>query len=210
MSLFVTSGKKKVHTNKLGEKELVEGLKDGNGEIIRFVYRRNLPSIKKMLRGFPVSAMQEEDILQEGLVRAITNIKAGKFNGLSSVHSYFYAICKNICLHEYRKLKQFEQLEGELPVESCDEDHYYDLLSLVLEVKSRLSKDCNEIIEMRFRLREENSVSDGSNRLLDFETIAARIGIKPDNARQRFSRCLEKLISAVQNEKGIEEFTANG
>lgn len=162
------------------------------------------------MHGYPASALEAEDILQEGLVRAITNIKAGKFNGLSSVHSYLYAICKNICLHEHHKMKQFEQFKGEVPVESCDEDHYYDLLSLVLEVKSRLSKDCNEIIEMRFRLREENSLSDGSKRLLDFETIAARIGIKPDNARQRFSRCLEKLISAVHNEKGIQEFVANG
>jgi len=41
---------------------------------------------------------------------------------------------------------------------------------------------------------------------MDFETIAVKLGIKPDNARQRFTRCLAKLISAVHQLKSIDEY----
>ncbi|MCX6240374.1 MAG: sigma-70 family RNA polymerase sigma factor [Bacteroidetes bacterium] len=197
---------KKVLTDKYGEVDLIEGLKNGNGKVIQFIYKRNLQSIRNMVINYPNLILEAEDVLQEGLVRAITNIRSGKFNSLSSVHTYLYSICRYICLKEYYKTKQLDSSEMQDSIKYQKEDTYYQLLDIVNEMKKKLETACIEIIDLRFRLFEDPLLHQESRKLMDFETIAATIGISPDNARQRFSRCIGKLISAVHQLKGLDEY----
>jgi RNA polymerase sigma factor (sigma-70 family) len=197
---------KKVLTDKYGEVDLIEGLKNGNGKVIQFIYKRNLQSIRNMVINYPNLILEAEDVLQEGLVRAITNIRSGKFNSLSSVHTYLYSICRYICLKEYYKTKQLDLSEMQDSIKYQKEDTYYQLLDIVNEMKKKLETACIEIIDLRFRLFEDPLLHQEFRKLMDFETIAATIGINPDNARQRFSRCIGKLISAVHQLKGLDEY----
>ena len=197
---------KKVHTDKYSEADLIEGLRKGDGKVIQFMFRRNLPLIRNMVANYPALILEAEDVLQEGLVRTITNIKAGKFNSLSSVHTYLYSICRYICLKEYHKTKQLDLSEIQESIEHQKDDSYYELLNIVTEMKKKLEPGCAEIIDLRFRLYENSNIYERTHKLMDFETIAVKLGIKPDNARQRFTRCLAKLISAVHQLKSIDEY----
>jgi len=209
LALFVTNGMKKVLTDKFGEVDLIEGLKNGNGKVIQFIYKRNLQSIRNMVINYPNLILEAEDVLQEGLVRAITNIRSGKFNSLSSVHTYLYSICRYICLKEYHKTKQLDLSEMQEFIEYQKEDSYYELLNIVTEMKKKLEPGCAEIIDLRFRLHENSNIDERTHKLMDFETIAVKLGINPDNARQRFTRCLAKLISAVHQLKSIDEYLSS-
>ena len=197
---------KKVHTDKYGEADLIEGLKTGDGKIIQLIYKRNLPLIRNIVKSYPALILEAEDVLQEGLVRSITNIRGGKFNAMSSIHTYLYSICRYICLKECHKTHQPDPAEMQASMEHQEDDRYYELLNKVTEMKKKLDSACVEIIDLRFRLFENDHLHEKSGKLMDFETIASTIGIKPDNARQRFTRCLAKLISAVHQSRDMDEY----
>jgi len=209
LALFVTTGMKKVHTDKYSEADLIEGLRKGDGKVIQFMFSRNLPLIKNIVASFPALILEAEDVFQEGLVRTITNIKANRFNSLSSVHTYLYSICRFICLKEYHKTKQLDLSEMQESIEYQKEDSYYELLNIVTEMKKKLEPGCAEIIDLRFRLHDASNIDERAHKLMNFETIAFKLGIKPENARQRFTRCLAKLISAVHQLKSMDEYLSS-
>ena len=198
-----------VLTDKYSELDLIEGLSKGDDKVIQFVYWRNMHLIRNMVAGYKGLILEAEDVLQEGLVRTITNIRTGKFNSLSSVHSYLYSICKFICLKEYRKTRATDPYEMQVYREQQQDDRYYEKLKIVSEMKKKLETGCAEIIDLRFRLLEDQQLDERTNKLMDFETIADKLGIKPDNARQRFSRCMARLIGAVRDSKRMNEYLRN-
>lgn len=193
---FVTNRIKGVHIDNQDEKKLVDGLRDGDPRIINYIYKRNMPVIRNMTNQFPNMTIEADDVMQEGITRALMNIRAGKFNEQSSIHTYLYGICKNICLKETERTKKFEEFENQLINETNDEN-YFELLKTVLKVKNGMEDKCLEIINMRFNMDKNEIGIEGSQKLLPFDQIAENLGLESDNARQRFSRCLKKLIDEV-------------
>jgi len=195
---FVTNRIKGVLNDNQDEKNLVDGLRNGDPHIISYIYKRNMPVIRNMSNQFPNMTIEAEDVMQEGITRALMNVRAGKFNKQSSIHTYLYGICKNICLKETERIKRNEELENQLINETNDEN-YFDLLKTVLKVKNRMEDKCLEIINMRFNLDKNETGIEGNQKLLPFDQIAKNLSIEADNARQRFSRCLKKLIDEVNS-----------
>jgi RNA polymerase sigma factor (sigma-70 family) len=195
---FVTNRIKGVLNENQDEKKLVEGLLNGDPKIINYIYKRNLPFIRDMTNQYQNMLLEAGDVLQEGMTRALINVRAGKFNKQSSFHTYLYGICKNICLKETERTKKIEEVENQLINETNDEN-YFDLLKTVLKVKNRLEDKCLEIINMRFNLDRNETGLEGTQKLLPFDQIAEKLGLEADNARQRFSRCLKKLIDEVNS-----------
>jgi len=193
-----------VQTDVESEMGLIRGLMEGNANSIGYLYKHNLPAIRKMVFQFDHIVLEPEDVIQEGLTRAIINIRSGKFKGNSSIHTYLYSICRNICLKEARnqsKEIRGTRLNDDIAEENTDhEDDTFELIKLVVEIKNGLEERCREIIDLRFDTGQGAENRDDRNRFR-FESIAEKLGITPDNARQRFKRCLEKLINAVKGSK---------
>ena len=211
MTNLVTKLLKPVPIEKFSEEDLLNGLKNGEGKIISFIYKRNMPAIRNMVNQYSNMVLDIDDVIQEGLTRVIMNIRDGKFKGISSIHTYLYSVCKNICLKEYQKSKIFYPANPELDSIDKHEDDYFDLLQAVLKIKKQLEQKCIEIIDLRFSLNpgmktEQAPVIRETPVMMAFEEIAGKLDILPDNARQRFKRCLEKLITAVKEAKLIEEY----
>jgi RNA polymerase sigma factor (sigma-70 family) len=178
------------------EKKLVDGLLNGDPKIISDIYKRNIPVIRDMTKQYQSMVLDAGDVLQEGLTRALINVRAGKFNKQSSFHTYLYGICKNICLKETERTIKTKEIENQLINETTDEN-YFDLLNTVLIVKNRMEDKCLEIINMRFNLDRKETGTEENQKFLPFDKIAEKLGLEADNARQRFSRCLKKLIDGV-------------
>jgi hypothetical protein len=122
-----------------------------------------------------------------------------------------YSVCKNICLKEYQKSKIYHPANPGADFIDEHEDDYFDLLQAVLKIKKQLEEKCIEIIDLRFSLHigqslENDPPSGKKSVMMPFEEIALKLDLLPDNARQRFKRCLEKLILAVKQEKLIDEY----
>ena len=211
MTNLVTKIIKPVPIEKFSEEELVKGLEHGDGKIISFIYKRNMAAIRNMVNQYSNMVLDSDDVIQEGLTRTIMNIRDKKFKGTSSVHTYLYSVCKNICLKEFQNSKMFYPASAGMDLIDDQQNDYYDLLQTVIKIKGQLEQKCVEIIDMRFSLSSAltpDQVPKGQENqtMMPFEEIAMKLDILPDNARQRFKRCLEKLIVAVKKEKLIDEF----
>lgn len=182
---------------------LVQGILDNDPATIKMIYRNDYRSIRSMVRNFRVPNLEPEDVFQEGLTRAILNIRNGRFNGDSSFSTYLYSICRNICLKEYKKVRPITSVEIADEAEEAEENHF-EKLRLVVELKDKLNSKCKEIIDLRFSLNGNNE-DDRSNR---FEAIASKLGLKADNARQRFKRCMARLQELVMNNPQYQELFA--
>ncbi len=163
-----------------------------------------------MVNQYSNMVLDADDVIQEGLTRTIMNVRDGKVKGTSSIHTYLYSVCKNICLKEFQKSKMFYPANAGLDLIDEQQNDHYDLLQAIIKIKGQLEQKCIEIIDLRFSLHsvarpENDSPHSEISAMMPFEEIAVAIDILPDNARQRFKRCLEKLIVAVKQEKLIDE-----
>lgn len=173
-----------------GRDPLIDGILDNDPKVIKLIYKNQFDKIKGMVRNFHHLNLDAEDVFQEGLTRAIINVRKGSFKGDSMFSTYLFSICNNICLKEYHKSKKLQTFEL-TDLEEKEEEDNFELLKLILKVKDSLDENCKKVIELRFGLEgeEENA---------RFEKIAESLGIKSANARQRFGRCFAKLMEMLQ------------
>ncbi|MDA3905993.1 MAG: sigma-70 family RNA polymerase sigma factor [Bacteroidales bacterium] len=192
----VTKEEVSVQTTKISEDVLIKGILNNDSKVLRQIYSENFVKIKVMVLNFKNVRIDPQDVFQEGLTRAVVNVRQNKFNAQSKFSTYLYSICHNICLKEYQKQYKESIVIKELDIED-DSTQYFELLQFVLKIRDRLDETCKQIIDLRFNLNENQS----STR---FEYISEKLGIMADNARQRFRRCLNKLIEQVNDHPGYK------
>ncbi len=187
-----------IHTTKNLDDIYLNGILSNDSDTIKLIYDDCFSSIDIMVGKFNLRHISSKDIFQEGLTRAILNIRKGKFKGESKFSTYLYGICRIICLNESKKNQLYVSNCGIEPEEQEDQD-YFELLQEMLKLKNSLHQKCKEIIDLRFNLnsRTENNSS-------RFESIAKLLGITADNARQRFKRCFSKLKSMFNDNHSIK------
>ena len=200
LSQFLSSG---YNNQKYSEAEILDGILKNSDKMIRYIYKSYFTGIKSMVYCFHSLVLDAEDVFQDGLVAATRNVVEKRFNGNSSFQTYLSSICRNICLKQMDRAKkmQFAALEqADLSQPNTDSE---ELLYRLTILKDKMDEKCRQIIDLRFGLANGNirmnEIPDsGSN--VRFEEIATTLNIEPDNARQRFKRCLEKLRETVFND----------
>ena len=194
---------KVVQTDKITD-EIVAGIMSNDSKTLAIVYDKYLNSIRKLVSNYSRLKLDAGDVFQEGLSRVIVNIRNGKFRGDSSFHSYFYAVCRNICLKEINKVHE-DNREIIERNEEDDSDKEWELIQLLLELRNKIDADCRDLIDLRFNIDRSY---EGKERLTPFEYIAERLHIQTDNARQRFRRCMGKLSSLFMKDPAYKEIIA--
>lgn len=193
------------NTNEYTDKSILDGIIANSNATIRHIYKSNYPKIRRMVWSFQNTILQPEDIFQEGLTRAILNIRNGKFRGESSFSTYLNSICRNICLKELNKYQI--DLSG-LEIKNDEDFDNYELLGMLIGIMNRLEEKCRTIIDLRFNISVYNNKSNPEESLKNtpFEVIAEQLGLSPENARQRFKRCIDKLRTIVMESPEIKEY----
>jgi RNA polymerase sigma factor (sigma-70 family) len=178
--------------------ELIEGVLNNDPEVIRTLYHQHYDTIINMVRHFKYLSIEPEDVFQEGLTRAILNIRRGKFKGNSSFGTYLYGICHNLCLKDYERNKKTVRLR-KVPQQTEEDydDDYYERLQKWLEAKKQLDEKCVQIINLRFGIQNGSE----NNEMKRFDEIADKLKITAENARQRFGRCMKKLKSLINQQQ---------
>lgn len=180
----------------LSDQEIITGIIEDNDMVIRYLYKKFFPGIKMMVRSLRNLRLDPDDIFQEGLTRAIMNIKEGKFQGKSAFYTYLNAICHHVCLQELKRGQNDYPVIENIPDDDSYDDTGQDAIVLLVRMKERMDASCREIIDVRFGIGQENPVEGdllGHHHNLKFDEIGRILGIAPDNARQRFKRCMERL-----------------
>lgn len=187
---------------KYSEEELLNGIRSGSGGIILFMMKRYADNIEKMLKDLGIERVVEpDDIMQEGMVELILNVREDRFRGQSAVATYYFSICRFICLRYYNRHKTFDKW-ADVTTLPDEEDAVYkpdDRLDQVFGILGRMKKECIEIINLRFGLtaREGSFVQVAEKRALD--EVAQILEIETANARQRFGRCIQTLLAEFRH-----------
>jgi RNA polymerase sigma factor (sigma-70 family) len=199
------SHSKKYNKTDYSDHEILEGIIGNDNAIISYIYKKYFIKIKQMVFAFRHTALDPDDIFQEGLTRAVINIRENRFRGESSFYTYLNSICRNICLKELSRIKGKNE---EISDNILEEDSFdFELLRQLLEVRKQLNEPCLEIIDLRFDLIEPESdklINPTSCRT--FDEIAEILDLTAANARQRFKRCFDKLREYVLNEPELNEY----
>jgi RNA polymerase sigma factor (sigma-70 family) len=193
----------KYNKNKYTETEIVDGILANDDMMIRYIYKNSFSGIKSMVNSFHTLYLDAEDVFQEGLTRAVINVRENKFSGKSSFNTYLSAICRNVCLKEIQKTGKITHgSKSVFAIEDIDElDN--ELINRLVLLKDKMDEACKQIIDLRFGLRNDKiflTEESPSVENTKFEEIAKKLNIETDNARQRFKRCFEKLKLALSND----------
>ena len=196
------------------EQDLLDGIRQGYRDVISYIMMKNADSIKKMIFDFKIGRfIQPEDVIQEGMITLILNLKQDKFQARSTVNTYYYSICRFICLKIYNKNKVYNWELGDAAIQNtpdndaltgieknfdAEQDNTTEKLKFIIELIKKMKKECVEIIDSRFGLLDENLFKTSDIKIRPFEEIAELLKIENANARQRFSRCIKALISEFQ------------
>ena len=200
LSQIIHSG---YNNQKYSEAEILDGILNNSDKMIRYIYKNYFPGIKSMVYSFHSLVLDADDVFQDGLVAATRNVMEKRFHGNSTFNTYLSSICRNISLKQMERAKKMQVAASEQTDLSQAETDVDELIYRLTVLKDKMDEKCRQIIDLRFGLLNGGSImyeiqDSGSN--VRFEAIAATLNIEPDNARQRFKRCLEKLRETVLND----------
>ncbi|MBC8490628.1 MAG: sigma-70 family RNA polymerase sigma factor [Bacteroidetes bacterium] len=179
------------------EKEIVEGLIKEDPRMIKFIYKKYYSSVRSMVLRFNNLILEPEDVFQEGITRTIIIIRNGKFKEQSTLYTFLYGICRNICLKEINKNEKYVSVNDDFKDE-IEPENNFEQLQRLLTLKAKMDEGCRKIINLRFGIDQEQEGN--RNKYMKFDEIARILEIKVDNARQRFKRCLEKLRKEIKSD----------
>lgn len=188
---------------KYTEAEILQGIITNNDKMILYIYKNFFPGIKSMVYSFHSLYLDAEDIFQEGLIRAIINVRENRFKGTSSFYTYLTSICRNVCLKEIQKTVKTNDVSTSVIAMEDTETHDEELIYRMVMLKDKMDETCKQIIDLRFGLRRNETVLPEEAKPVEnmkFEEIARQLNIETDNARQRFKRCFEKLKMALSKD----------
>lgn len=199
--IIVTKTCLMVHKANSSQTNVIKGILDDDPKTIANIYRENFGRISSMVNNFHNISLDADDVFQDGLTRAIINIRKGIFKGDSTFSTYLYSICRNICLKEYNKEKGIYKTSIIDTAEEVTEDNFASI-QIMLKLKNKLKPECRHIIDLRFGI----GLNVSNQAELRFDTIAKKMNIMPDNARQKFKRCMSKLLDLVKQTSLMENY----
>lgn len=88
------------------DQKIAEGIKTGNTEIIKAFYKRNFIHIKRHVLLNSGNEADAEDVFQDALVSIYQKLCIDILIINTSIHSYFYGVCKNLWKNRLRRKKK--------------------------------------------------------------------------------------------------------
>ncbi len=187
------------------DKKIVLGIKNYDSHVLSKFYNEYYESIKKMVIQFRNPALDPEDIFQEGLIRAVMNIRENKFKENSSFLTYLNRICYYICLKKLGKNPDDYPLNDGIISIPDEENRKFELYERVLSAMKQLDEKCRDLINLRFYVDEITNPEE-KKKLRSYDAMANKLNINPASVGQFLQRCLKKFKEIVKNDSEIQEY----
>lgn len=188
--------------DKFSTAEILEGIRNGSNNILRYVYETYYDPIEMMVLKNSGTKEIAKDIFQESLVTIFKMAQAKEFTiKQSSFYTYFYALSRNTLFMHFRSNKK-DVLHHAADLKQNDIAFGDDLDSLILKgLKERLfhkyfnvlTEKCKEILKLYM-----NGNTAG--------IIAEKLGFTSDAyVRKRKKICLDTLIEMIKHDPKSKE-----
>lgn len=164
--------------------------------LLKQLYIDNQPTINRFILSHQGNEADADDVFQEGLIVLYQNIAAKKFRGDSSVSTYLYAICKFIWYKKLRQKGRYTDFEADYQhgVEDSPQVHLMatEQRQLIKKLLNQLEEGCRDILTLT--IYYDHSMQE----------VAEKMGFKNEqNARNKKYKCLKRLKTLVQNQRGL-------
>lgn len=138
------------------EKDILDGIYNGDKDVLRYVYGEYYPTIQVLI--FRNSGKDEdaEDIFQDTLMIIYQKVKNNDLKLECSFKTYFYSISRNLWLQKldknkisgnpYTDIENFIELSDEFMYEIFDEEN--EKIKLLQKHFLNLSKDCIKVLRL--------------------------------------------------------------
>lgn len=179
---------------------MIEGVRQGNPEVIRYIYKQYHPAIVKLVETNSGSKEDAHDVFQEALVVFYQKTQTNDFSISCQFLTYFYAIARNLWSNRLRKKSGREAsledthlehpAEAETPVLEESEEYY-----LYRKMFLRLGSDCQKVLRLFLRK-------------VPMEKIMTQMGYGSIGyTKKRKFLCKEKLVAMIKADPGYDELT---
>ncbi|MEL6560412.1 MAG: sigma-70 family RNA polymerase sigma factor [Bacteroidota bacterium] len=179
-----------------GEGEQLKGILEGNEEVIKYVYRRNLPSITKFVVSNSGTEADAEDMFQEALIVVYDKLRKDQLKLRSSLSTFLFSICKNLWMKVLRKNKKsVKKLEGEELI--ADENL---IESIEASEKYLLYRKYFRMLDSRCRQVLGLFISG-----VNTEEVMSVTGYSNAHLRKKRFECKKKLIEMIEKDPAYIE-----
>jgi RNA polymerase sigma factor (sigma-70 family) len=190
---FVAKEQRISVATKISDAEALKALKEGDRFLIDRLYRQFYPSIAQMVRTNQGNEDDARDLFQDAMMVVYSKAKSQDFRLSASLHTYLYAVARNLWLKKLRQVKGREVTIQDIG-ESIDESAANDWIEHQHEAKRQL---------LRRKLQE---LGEGCRDILLLSMTGMKIPQLVEKlklsselyARQRKFKCKEQLTRMVQ------------
>ena len=185
--------------NKLTGKEILEGIRTKNNEVLHLVYAKNYSLIKNFIQRNNGNSHDAEDILQESLILIFKKVSNNSLTLESSFSTYLFSVCRFLWLKELekRKLEYSDELKQDIPGEIenglFDDSDKFEKHSLIQKYLLKLEPECRMLLMMFY----DNAPIDDISENLGFSSNA--------RTRKRKFNCKKKLIELIKTDPLYKE-----
>jgi RNA polymerase sigma factor (sigma-70 family) len=155
------------------------------------IYRQFYPAIENMILRNKGTADDARDVFQDALIALYRQVNQGKFEGKSSLKTYFYSICRNTWLKKLAKKKNLREVDEPSSHLAAEDDIAGDLSrrerdTIIQQMLAEMDEGCREVLRLYYFDR------------LSMRKIAAICGCASEQvAKNKKSRCMKKLRQLV-------------
>ena len=200
-NVFRKSTINRVKKKRYNDEEITEGLRQGNDDVLNFLYKNYYGAVRGLVLKSFGSEEQARDIFQEVIIVIYNKLQESNFKITSSFFTFFYAVIKITWL-DFRKIKKTNPLDNALEYNEeigvdIDEAELLAIRALRSNLfytyLKQLKESCQKILEF--------SMADYSA-----DEIAAKLNLKSGAyVRKRKSDCLKVLMEKIRKDSVFKE-----
>ncbi len=181
--------------NNFSENDLIDGLREGRDEIIKYAYDTFKSRAYKIVLSNNGSEHEAESIFHDALIVLIENIRDQKFKGDSLVSTYLTGIIKFKWLNELKKNGRHLNTKEDFPEINLVVNNAIDEELSIIEEKQwqqlelsieKLKDDCRKLLQLYYYKNEK------------LKNIAQMMDYTESFVRVKKLRCMSALKSLVE------------
>ena len=181
---------------------IIDGLRNKDHEIIRYVYRNYFDSILRLIAKNSGYNEDAEDIFQDALMIVYRKLKRDELKLSCSLKTYIYAVSRNLWLQKLQG-KNKSQLELEdikdestEPFELNENLIEYEKYNLYQKHFLKLSKDCQKVLKLFLKKTSLKEIT----KIMNFNSV--------DYTKTRKYLCKKNLKESILNDPESRKFIA--
>lgn len=182
------------------EEAIVEGLRDKDHEIIRFLYRNYFDSIQGLILKNSGNTEDAEDIFQDALIVVYKKIRNNELKLSCSLKTYLYAISRNLWLQKLQNKQNkntgFVDIadESEKPFELNENFVEHEKYNLYQKHFIKLSEDCQRVLKLFLKKVSLKEIT----KIMNFNSV--------DYTKTRKYLCKKTLKERILNDPACSKY----